>query len=177
MARIGRDYLAPDVVPNEELMRDIGVADKGDPGSLLTLALIGASFVAFPHIAKGALKGIGAVGRGVGKGAVGAYKAAMQPGPWKAVGRGAAKAGLAGYEAITGVAKGAGTVLGHISRHPGAYTVGAFGVAAAMGTASAVTTGSPYETAESYVHYGKPGLPADNLGATGDLTLALHNGR
>jgi hypothetical protein len=181
MALLGRDYLAPDVQMTEGVMKDIGYGDKGDIGSLLTLGIIGASMVGFPHIARGALKGIVGAGKFAGRAAWGTTKGAARTftskGFWRGAAKGAGRVATTGYEAATGFASGAGKFFSHVSRHPGAYTAAAFGGAALFGGATAMRTGSPYEAPESYYHTGRPGLPADNMGATGDLTLALHNGR
>lgn len=172
---------------NRGLYQDPLAPDQGSMASVAGLGVL--ALMMYPPISKGLMGIMGTGARGLWSGAklAGGGMRSVAPSVGTFVGKKVLP--FAGKELLR---FGKGTVAGigklrhpalFMGRHAGLVMGGAVGVAALAGAARGMTSRQPYgESAyenmnfdESMNRYG--GLPHDNLGATGDLTLALHNRR
>lgn len=164
--------------------RDYLAQDRGNPADLLVAGAMAAMFFTplGGKIMGGTLKGLfrGAMGAGRGAygfarrtttGAMSAWKGADRAGML----RSAKRIALGTYGGVTAAARGGAEVADFLGRHRGLIAPMVVGGAAVGGAAAAIGTRSP-SGPEAYTSF-EDGMPADNLGATGDLTLALHTRR
>lgn len=173
-------------MPRDYLLADKNLpGDRGNPADLLVAGAMAAMFFtplggkvvggAAKGLFRGALKG-GKAAYGAARNITTAAKTAVVGMDKAAVGgsmlRGAKTAGRTIYGGITAAGRGGAKAARFIERHRGAIAPAAIGGAAVMGAVSAMDN-SPDRMDVTF----PGGMPADNLGATGDLTLALHSRR
>lgn len=152
--------------------------DQGNLGGLMAMGAMSALF--YTPIGKGiaslAIKGF----KGIGKGITSITPALGKATAFKA----SPVLARAAWRSIGGVGRGARTLARPIEwagRRPLAATALGIGAATIFGGMRGFSSRPPFRntTTEtiSFDESMKRGLPHDNLGATGDLTLALHGRR
>ena len=162
------------------MQRDYLEPDKGNASNLLMAGAMATLF--FTPVGGNIVKGIGRTlkryGKGIGTAAqwagegIAAHKEQIMDVSStisRAAGRGALSVAKAG-------GRGAGKGFEFLYKHKKLVTPVGVGIAAVYGAARGVTDKSTAIGPESYSTF-EGGMPADNLGATGDLTLALHRNR
>ena len=173
--------------------------NRGNASDLLTAALMATMFFTpvGGKVMKGAwggIKGVGRGFRGLGSGTLKGLtgEALKSPGLLERFGgklgsevskygvKGLARTGGEVYNVATAAARTVARVADFAVKHQKAVTASVVGAAAVIGGATAMEQRNPNQFTsagpESRTSF-EDGMPHDNLGATGDLTLALHNNR
>ena len=156
-------------------------SDQGRASDLLVAGAMAAMFFTplGGKIFSGAFRGLRGGAKFAGRQGLRATKAvskAISKIDIKEAAIGTKRAALGMYKGTATAARRVGATADFLSKNRRLILPVVFGGAVIAGTTAAITGDERGEGPETYTSF-ENGMPADNLGATGDLTLALHKRR